>query len=98
MTLRQALPAIRTLARELSLAPLATMCTCGHVHIAHGVLCGGPCSGRTARRACRCQKFVGWYPHRARDFERFGKLLVKRLQTQGGRRVTRKVNKSKKRT
>lgn len=94
ITLRQAMPAIRTLARELSLAPLATSCTCGHVSIAHGVLGLGACHGRVKHRRCSCQRFVGWYPNKARDFERFGKLLVKRLQTQPRRRVTRKSKKS----
>ncbi len=93
MTLRQALPAIRSLARELALAPLASSCTCGHISMVH-TAGSGWCRGRR----CSCRQFTGWYPNRARDFERFGIALVKRLQTQASQGVRNKMKKSKKRT
>lgn len=98
MTLKQAMPTIRSLAMELALAPMASGCTCGHVCLVHANHGRGACAGRTGGRQCRCQVFQGWYPNRARDFERFGRMLVTLLNRQAtaDQRAAGKMKKSKK--
>jgi hypothetical protein len=66
---------LREVAIEFSSGPEFTQCLCGHVNGAHNWNGTGSCNGKK----CSCKKFRGINRTKQRMYEKFGVVLLGRL-------------------